>query len=85
MAQVLQILQKAHLKIRIDKCQFAWTSVDHLITPNGTVPNKSNIEAVTFFPRPAKKKTFVPSLAYVPTINNLSRTAQFFLDSYSNY
>ena len=85
MAQVLQILRKAHLKIRIDKCQFAWTSVDHLITPNGTVPNKSNIEAVTFFPSPVKKKkTFVPSLAYVPTINDLSRAAQFFLDSYSN-
>ena len=58
-AQVLQTLRKAHLKIRIDKCQFARTSVEflyQLITRNGTGPNKNNIEAVAFFPTQAKIK-----------------------------
>ena len=52
-------LGKAHLKLRIDKCQFARNSVeflDHLITPDGIGPNKRNIQAVTLFLTPAKIK-----------------------------
>ena len=58
-AQVLQTLREAYLKVRISKCQFARNSVEflgHLITPEGFGPNKRNIEAVTSFPTPAKIK-----------------------------
>ena len=58
-AQVLQTLRVAHLKIQINKCQFAKNSVNflgHLITPDGIGPNKKNIEAVTSFPTPSKIK-----------------------------
>ena len=58
-SQVLQALKVAHLKIRIDKCQFAKNSVEflgHLITPEGIGPNKKNTEAVTSFPTPSKVK-----------------------------
>lgn len=51
--QVLQTLKTAHLKIRINKYQFARNSVKlfgHLITPSGDGHNKKNIEAVTLFP-----------------------------------
>ena len=59
MAQVLHTLREAYLKVRINKCQFAWDSVEllgHLITPERTGPNKQNIDAVTSFPTPAKIK-----------------------------
>ena len=49
----------AHLKIQIDRCQFAKNSVKflgHLTTLDGIEPNKKNIEAVTSFPAPAKIK-----------------------------
>ena len=58
-AQVWQTLKVAHLKIRINKCQFAKNSVEflgHLITPEGIGPNKKNVEAVTSFPTPSKVK-----------------------------
>ena len=58
-AQVLQTLLEAYCKVRINKCQFAWNSVEflgHLITPEGIGPNKRNIEAVTSFPIPTKIK-----------------------------
>ena len=58
-AQVLQMLREAYLKVRIDKCQFARNFVEflgHLITPERTGPNKLNIEAVTSFLTPAKIK-----------------------------
>ena len=57
--QVLQTLKVAHLKIRIDKCQFSKNSVEflgHLITSEGIGPNKKNVEAVTSFPIPSKVK-----------------------------
>ena len=41
------------------QCQFAKNSVeflDHLIMPDGTEPNKRNIEFATSFPTPAKIK-----------------------------
>ena len=41
-AQVLQTPKVEHLKIQIDKCQFAKNSVEllcHLITPDGIGPN----------------------------------------------
>ena len=50
----------AHLKIQINKCQFAKNSVEflvHLITPKGIGPNKTNIEVVTSFPTPSKVKS----------------------------
>ena len=58
-AQVLQTLRQVYLKERIDRCQFAWNSVEflsHLITPEGTGPKKQNIEAATSFPTPDKIK-----------------------------
>ena len=58
-AQVLQTLRVAHLKIRIDKFQFAKNFVEflgHLITPDGSGPNKKNIEAATSFPTTTKVK-----------------------------
>ena len=58
-AQVLQTLREAYLKVRISKCQFARNSVEflgHLIIPERFGPNKRNIEAVTSFPTPAKIK-----------------------------
>ena len=58
-AQVLQTLKEAHLKIRISKCQFAKNSVEflgHLITPDEIGPNKKNIEALTSFPTASKIK-----------------------------
>ena len=58
-AQVLQTLRKAYLKIRIDKCQFARNSVEflsHLIALDGIGPKERNIKAVTYFPTPAKIK-----------------------------
>ena len=58
-AQVLQTLREAYLKVRIDKYQFARNSVEflgHLITPEGTGPNKRNIDAATSLPTPAKIK-----------------------------
>ena len=66
MAQVLQTLRMAHLKIRIDKCQFAKNSVKffcHLITPDGIVPNKKNIETATSFSTPMKVKDVCAFLA----------------------
>ena len=56
-AQVLQTLREAYLKVRINKCPFARNSVEflgHLITSEGIGPNKRNIEAVTSFPTLAK-------------------------------
>ena len=58
-AQVLQTRREAYLRVQIDKSQFARNSVEflgHLINPEGTGPNKRNIEAVTSFPTPAKIK-----------------------------
>ena len=58
-AKVLQTLREAYLRVQIDKSQFARNSVEflgHLINPEGTGPNKRNIEAVTSFPTPAKIK-----------------------------
>ena len=58
-AQVLQVLKVAQLKIQLNKCQFAWNSVEflgHFITPEGFGPNKKNIEDVTLFPTPSKVK-----------------------------
>ena len=58
-AQVLQTLREAYLKVRISKCQFARNSVEflgHLIIPERFGPNKRNIEAVTSFPTPGKIK-----------------------------
>ena len=58
-AQVLQTLREAYLKVRINKCQFARNSVeflDHLITPEGIGPNRQNIDVVTSFPTPNKIK-----------------------------
>ena len=50
--QVLQTFKAAHLKVRIDKCQFAKNFVevfgDH-IAASRAGPNKKNIEAVTSF------------------------------------
>ena len=66
MAQVLQTLRMAHLKIRIDKCQFAKNSVKffcHLITPDGIGPNKKNINC-HFIPNPneSKRRLCLPCL-----------------------
>ena len=58
-AQALQTLKVALLKIRIDKCQFAKNSVKflgHPIIPERTGPNKKNIKAVTSFPILSKVK-----------------------------
>ena len=49
----------AHLRIQINKCQFAKNSLEflgYLITPKGTGPNKKNIDAVTSFPTLSKVK-----------------------------
>ena len=59
MAQVLQTLRGAYLKVRINKYQFARNSVKilgHLITPEGIGPNKRNRDTVTSFPTSAKIK-----------------------------
>ena len=59
-AQAIQTLKVAYLKIRINKSQFTKNSLEflgHLITPDGIGPNKKNIEAVPSFPTPIKNKT----------------------------
>ena len=61
------------------QCQFAKNSVeflDHLIIPNGTGPNKRNIEVVTSFPTPAKIKDVCAFLG-------LCTYYQWFIKTYS--
>lgn len=56
---VLQTLQKANLKVQLDKSEFIHTSIEflgYIISDNGIKPNEKKIEAIRNFPVPKDLK-----------------------------
>ena len=55
MEQVLRCLEEIGLKLKLQKCAFAQTSIDylgHTLSPKGVQPNDAKVRAVKEFPRP---------------------------------
>ena len=54
--EVFQRIRAAGLKIKRDKCQFAWESVKflgHIVSERGTAPDPAKVQAVRDFPTPS--------------------------------